>query len=54
MLLLVDSGWVYVNRLESGVLAGTYRPFHPRTQLNDALIESWLHHVFTSSESDRL
>ncbi len=26
--------------LKNGVLAGTYSPFPPRTQLNDALIES--------------
>ncbi len=36
---LVQSG-EGVNRLESGVLAGTYRPISSQTQLNDALIES--------------
>jgi len=30
-----------VNKLESGVLAGTYRPVSSQTQLNDALIESY-------------
>ncbi len=38
--LLVESGEV-VNGLKNGVLAGTYRLLPYRTQLNDALIESY-------------
>jgi hypothetical protein len=30
-----------VNRLKNGVLAGTYRPISGKTQLIDALIESY-------------
>jgi len=32
--------------LKNYVLAGTYRPISPKTQLNDALIESYRHEQF--------